>query len=50
MRITASLVLAGSSFREGHVSDRYLYVADAVNRRVLRCRLTYTAEATCVNK
>jgi len=29
------------------VSDKYLYVADALNRQVQRCRLTYRAEATC---
>lgn len=29
------------------VSDRYAYLADAINRRVLRVKLTYLAEATC---
>ena len=29
------------------VSDRYLYVADAVNRRILRVKLDYAAEETC---
>ncbi len=29
------------------VSDRYAYVADALNRRVVRCRLVYAAEETC---
>jgi hypothetical protein len=29
------------------VSDRHAYVADTVNRRVVRVKLTYAAEATC---
>jgi hypothetical protein len=29
------------------VSDRYAYVADTVNRRVVRVKLAYAAEATC---
>jgi hypothetical protein len=29
------------------VSDRYAYIADAVNRRIVRVRLSYAAEATC---
>jgi hypothetical protein len=29
------------------VSDRYAYVADTVNRRVVRVKLTYATEATC---
>ena len=29
------------------VSDRYVYVADAVNRRILRVRLNYATEAVC---
>ncbi|MFO7898158.1 MAG: hypothetical protein R6V58_03745 [Planctomycetota bacterium] len=29
------------------VSDRYAYIADGLNRRVLRARLGYQAEATC---
>ncbi len=29
------------------VTDRYAYVADSLNRRVLRCRLGYVAEETC---
>ena len=29
------------------VSDRYAYVADALNRRVVRCRLAYAAQETC---
>ncbi|MCS7047526.1 MAG: hypothetical protein NZO58_14310, partial [Gemmataceae bacterium] len=28
-------------------SDQYAYVADTVNRRVVRVRLTYAARATC---
>jgi hypothetical protein len=30
------------------VSDRFAYVADTVNRRVVRVKLTYAAEATCM--
>ena len=29
------------------VTDKHIYVADAVNRRVLRCRIGYAAEETC---
>ncbi len=29
------------------VSDRYAYVADTINRRVVRVRLAYAAEASC---
>jgi hypothetical protein len=29
------------------VTDRYAYVADYRNRRVLRCKLSYSAEETC---
>jgi hypothetical protein len=29
------------------VTDRYVYVADEMNRRIVRGRLGYTAEATC---
>jgi outer membrane protein assembly factor BamB len=29
------------------VSDRYAYIADTVNRRVVRVKLTYAAEETC---
>lgn len=28
-------------------SDRYVYIADTVNRRVVRAKLTYATEATC---
>jgi hypothetical protein len=29
------------------VSDRHAYIADTVNRRVVRVRLNYAAEETC---
>jgi hypothetical protein len=29
------------------VSDRWAYVSDTVNRRVVRVKLNYAAEATC---
>jgi hypothetical protein len=29
------------------VSDRWAYVADTVNRRIVRVKLNYAAEATC---
>jgi hypothetical protein len=29
------------------VSDRWAYIADTVNRRVVRARLAYAEEATC---
>jgi hypothetical protein len=29
------------------VSDRWAYVADTVNRRVVRVKLAYAAEETC---
>jgi len=29
------------------VSDRYIYVADGSNRRVLRCKVGYAAETAC---
>ena len=29
------------------VSDRWAYVADTINRRVVRVKLTYAAEVTC---
>ena len=29
------------------VTDRYVYTGDSLNRRMLRCRVTYAAEETC---
>ena len=29
------------------VSERYVYTSDQLNRRLLRLRITYAAEATC---
>jgi hypothetical protein len=29
------------------VTDRYVYVSDALNRRAMRCRIGYAAEETC---
>ena len=40
---TAAIPLAWPSYVA--VSDRYAYVADTINRRVVRVRLSYAAEA-----
>ena len=42
---TPSIPLAWPSYVA--VSDRYAYIADTINRRVVRVRLSYAAEATC---
>ena len=48
--MSGDLLVLASKTETVAVSDRHVYVADTLSRRVVRCRLAYAAQQTCAIK